>query len=133
MDIHHDTSFRSILEDDSISLASKVHIHSYLSKGAGLWFVIKPSICLFHIAHSTFTSMLHFCFSLIQPLAFSLFMCECEHRLDAFNTHLVFCSFGSQWITTHDAIRNIMYVFVQKNGHIVWREQWYALMLKVSL
>jgi hypothetical protein len=33
MDIHHDTSFQVILEDDSISLAFKVFIHSYLGKG----------------------------------------------------------------------------------------------------
>ncbi len=34
MDFHHNTSFRSILEDDSISLASKAHICSCLGKGA---------------------------------------------------------------------------------------------------
>jgi hypothetical protein len=26
-----------------------------------------------------------------------------------------------------------MYVFVQKNGHAIWREQWYAFMSQVSL
>jgi hypothetical protein len=45
MDIQHDTSFRSILEDDSISLASKTHIHFRLTKGVGLWLIIKSSIC----------------------------------------------------------------------------------------
>ncbi len=35
MDIHHDTSFRSILEDDSISSTSKARIRSYLGKGQG--------------------------------------------------------------------------------------------------
>jgi hypothetical protein len=33
MDIHHDTSFRSILEDDSISFISKSCIHFCLGKG----------------------------------------------------------------------------------------------------
>jgi hypothetical protein len=33
MDIHHDTSFRSILEDDSISFTFKVHICFCSSKG----------------------------------------------------------------------------------------------------
>jgi len=94
MDIHHDTSFRSILEDDSISSTFKTHICNCSSKGVGLWLIVRPSICLFHIAHFTFTSMLHFCFSLIQPLAFSLFMCECEHGLDASSTHLTCYSFG---------------------------------------
>jgi hypothetical protein len=36
MDFHHDTSFRSILEDDSISSTSKVYIHSCSNKGARL-------------------------------------------------------------------------------------------------
>jgi hypothetical protein len=33
MDFHHDTSFRYILKDDSISLASKICIHSCSGKG----------------------------------------------------------------------------------------------------
>jgi hypothetical protein len=41
--------------------------------------------------------------------------------------HLVHCPFGNQQIATHDAIQNVMYALVQKNGHVVWREQWYAL------
>jgi len=51
MDIDHDTSFRFIMEDDSISLASKIHVHFCPGKGAGLWLVVKPSIHSFHIAH----------------------------------------------------------------------------------
>jgi hypothetical protein len=104
MDIHHDTSFRFILEDDSISLASKTRICSCLGKGARLWLVVRPSICSFHIAHSTFTSTLCFLLGLIQPLASIFFMCECEHELDASGMHLACCSFGGQQITTHDAI-----------------------------
>jgi hypothetical protein len=65
MDIHHDTSFWSILEDDSIPSASKVRIHSYSGKGMGLWLIARPFICSFHIAHFTFTLMLCFCFGLI--------------------------------------------------------------------
>jgi len=45
MDIHHDTSLRSILEDDSISSTSKVCIHSYLNNGARLWLIARPSMC----------------------------------------------------------------------------------------
>jgi hypothetical protein len=55
MDIHHDTSFRSILEDDSISSTFKAYIHFCLGKGAGLWLVVRPFIRLFHIAHFIFT------------------------------------------------------------------------------
>jgi len=65
MHIHHDTSLRSILEDDSIPSTSKTHIHSCSGKGAGLWLVVGPSICSFHIAHFTFTLALHFHLSLI--------------------------------------------------------------------
>jgi hypothetical protein len=65
MDIHHDTSLRFILEDDSISLASRAHIRYFLGKGARLWLAIKPSIHLFHIAHSTFTLALRFPLGLI--------------------------------------------------------------------
>jgi hypothetical protein len=95
MDIHHDTSFKFILEDDSIFLVSKTQIHFCSGKGVGLWLVAKPSIHSFHITHFTFTS-LHFCFGLIQPSTSSFLTCECGHGLDASNTHLVRCPFGSQ-------------------------------------
>jgi hypothetical protein len=68
MDIYHDTSFRSILEDDSISSTSKAHICSCSGKGAGLWLVVKPFIYLFRIANFTFASALRFHFGLIQLL-----------------------------------------------------------------
>jgi hypothetical protein len=93
MDIHHDTSLTSILEDDSISLTSRAHIRSCSNKGARLWLIARPSICFFFIAHSTFTSTLHFCLGLIQPLESSLFMCECGHGLDASGTYLAHCPF----------------------------------------
>jgi hypothetical protein len=94
MDIHHDRSLKFILEDGSISSASRAHICSCLGKDVGLWLVAKPSIHLFHITHSTFTSTLHFCLSLIQPLVSSLFMYECGHRLDTSGMHLVRCPLG---------------------------------------
>jgi hypothetical protein len=94
MDIHHDMSFKSILQDDSISLTSKTHIRPYSSKGARLWLVAKPSIHSFHIAHFIFTSTLCFRLNFIQPSTFSLFTCECEHRLAAFSMHLARCPFG---------------------------------------
>ncbi len=47
MDIHHDTSFRSMLEDGSISSASKTYICFCLSKGVGLWLIARPSIVHF--------------------------------------------------------------------------------------
>jgi len=112
MDIHHDTSLKNILEDDSISSASIAHICSCLGKGAGLWLVVKPYICSFHIAHFTFTFTLHIHLGLIQPLASNLFMYECGHGLDASSTHLAHYPFGGQRIATHDAIRDIMYAFV---------------------
>jgi hypothetical protein len=65
MDVHHDTSLNSILEDDSISSTSKARIRFCSNKGVGLWLFARPSICLFHIAHSTFTSTLRFHFGLI--------------------------------------------------------------------
>jgi hypothetical protein len=93
MDIHHDTSLRSILEDDSISLASKTCICFCLGKGARLWLIVKPSIYSFRIAHFIFTLALFFHLGLIQPLTFSLFMCECGHGLDTFGMHLTCCLF----------------------------------------
>jgi len=44
MDIHNNTSFRSILENDFISFTSKSSIRSCLNKGMGLWLIVKPSI-----------------------------------------------------------------------------------------
>ncbi len=77
--------------------------------------------------NSTLTSTLHFHLGLIQPSTSNFFTCECGHGLDASGTHLVHCPFGSQWIVTHDAIRNVMYTLVQKSRHVVWKEWWYAL------
>ncbi len=94
MDIHHDTLFRFILQDDSISSTSRICICSCSGKGARLWLVVRSSICLFHIVNSTFTSALCFCLGLIQPLTSSLFTCECEHELDASSMHLARCPFG---------------------------------------
>ncbi len=103
MDIHHDTSLKSILEDDSISSTSKICICSCSSKGARLWLVVRPSIYSFHITHFTFTLVLCFCLDLIQPSTSKLFTCEYGHGLDTFNTHLT-CLFGGQRIATHDVI-----------------------------
>jgi hypothetical protein len=133
MDFHHDTSLRFILEDDSISLASRTRICSYSGKGTRLWLVARPSICLFHISHFTFTSMLRFCFNLIQLSTFSFLTCEYGHGLNTFGVHLVHCAFRGQQITTHDTIQNVMYALSRKNGHVVWREWWYALTWGVSL
>jgi hypothetical protein len=121
MDIHHNTLLKSILEDDSIFSSSRASIYSYLGKGAWLWLVVKPSICLFRITHIIFTSTLHFHRQVIQPSTFSLFTCECGHRLDASYTHLTHCPFGSQWIATHDTIQNVMYALFQENGQVVWK------------
>jgi hypothetical protein len=65
MDIHHNSSFQSILEDDSISSTSKVHICFLSNKRIRLWLINRPSIRLFRIAHSTFASTLHYYFNLI--------------------------------------------------------------------
>jgi hypothetical protein len=88
MDIHHNTSLKFILENGSISLASKARICSYSSKRARLWLVVKSSISLFRIAHFTFTSALRFHLNLIQPSTFCFLKCECGHKLETFNTHL---------------------------------------------
>jgi hypothetical protein len=77
--------------------------------------------------------MLCFCLSLIQPLASSLLTCERGHGLDTSGTHLACCLFGGQQITTHDAIWDITYAFAWKSGHIVWKERWHTLMLRISL
>jgi hypothetical protein len=96
MDLHHNTSLKSILEDDSISSTSRVRICFCLRKVAGLWLVVRLFICSFHIAHFSFASTFCFCFNLIQPSIFSLLTCECGHELNAFGTHLVHCSFQGQ-------------------------------------
>jgi hypothetical protein len=63
MDIHHNTSIGSILEDDSISLESKTRIHYCLGKGAWSWLVVRPFIHSLCITHFTFTSTLCSCFT----------------------------------------------------------------------
>jgi hypothetical protein len=63
MDIRHNTSLRSILEDDFISSTSKVWICSYSSKGQGYgWllshlFVRFASCTLFSPYHCVFISV----------------------------------------------------------------------------
>ncbi len=95
IDIHHDTYCRSILEGDSIPLMSKTCIRSCSGKGAGLWLVVRPSVCSFCITRFTFTSALCFRSNLSQPSASSFFTCECGHGLDAYGMHLARCPFGS--------------------------------------
>ncbi len=56
---------------------------------------------------------------LIQPLASSLLTCECGHRLNGYGMHFTHCMFGGQQITTHDTIKDVMYAFIRKNGHVV--------------
>ncbi len=112
---------------------SKAHISFYSNKGMGLWLIIKSSIYSFHITHSTFILTMWFHLDLIQPSTSNLLTCECEHELNVFGTHLAHCPFGSQWIITHDAIRDVMYALAQKSGHVVWIEQWYIFMSKASL
>jgi hypothetical protein len=104
MDIHHDTSLRPILEDDSISLASRAHIHSCSGKGVRLWVIVRPSIHSVRITHFTYFSTLPFHFGLIQPSTYSIVTCECDHGLDTSGTHLARCVFGGQRIATHDVI-----------------------------
>jgi len=94
MNVHHDTSFRSILYDDSIFSTSKTHIRSYSCKGARLCLIARPSICLFCIARFTFISVLRFHLDLIQPSPSILFTCECGHMLNACSMHLACCPFG---------------------------------------
>ncbi len=57
MDIHHNTSFRYILEDDFISSASKVRIYSCLGKGTRLWLIAKPSIHSFYTLYGEIGGM----------------------------------------------------------------------------
>jgi hypothetical protein len=87
MGIHHNTSFRPILEDDSISFVFKTYICFCLSKrSTRLWFITWPFIFLFHITHFIFTLAMCFHSDLIHPLTFNLIMCECEYGLNAFST-----------------------------------------------
>jgi hypothetical protein len=122
MDIHHNTSFRSILENDSISSAFKTHIRFCLGKGTGLWLIVKSSIRSFCLTHFIFTLTLCFHFNLIQPLT----SFECGHGLNTFSTHLACCPFEGQEITIYDTIKDIMYALTRGNGHDVWKELWYA-------
>jgi hypothetical protein len=65
MNVHHDTLFRSILEDDSIFSTSKARICYCLGNGARLWLIARSYICSFCIAHFTFTLVLRFHLDLI--------------------------------------------------------------------
>jgi hypothetical protein len=47
--------------------------------------------------------------------------------------HLAHCPFKGEQITTYNAIQNVMYALTRKNGHAIWREQWYALTWRISL
>jgi hypothetical protein len=60
-------------------------------------------------------------------------MCECGHWLDAFGMHLIHCPFKGQRIITRDVIKDVVYAFIQKSGHVVWKEWWYAFMSRISL
>ncbi len=49
MDIHHNTSLRSILEDDSIFSTLRSRVHFCSGKGVGLWLFVRPFIYSFCI------------------------------------------------------------------------------------
>jgi hypothetical protein len=57
-----------ILEDDSISLASKAYIHFCSGKGVGLWLVVEPQFVLhykFYFRFSvTFSSWFNLAFGI---------------------------------------------------------------------
>jgi hypothetical protein len=116
MDIHHDTSLRSILEDDFISSTSRARIHSCLGKRPGLWLVVMPFICLFRITYFIFILVFRFHFGLVQPSTSNIFMCECGHRLDESGMHLVHCPFGGQRIVTHDAFETSCMPLLERMG-----------------
>ncbi len=93
-------TFRSMKCDSRVSFSARTFISFYLSHEpkarvtiTRLWLVVMPFICSFCIAHFTYTSMLHFHASLIQPSTSNIFTCECEHGLNAFGTHLTRCPF----------------------------------------
>jgi hypothetical protein len=131
MDIHHDTSFKFILEDDSISSASRAHIRSSSCKGVGLWLVVNH-LSIHFTSHILFSPQRYVFISIWFSLR-NLLMCECEHRLDAYGTHLARYLFRGQWIITHGTIWNVMSALVRKNGHVVWKEWRYVFTSWVSL
>jgi len=49
-------------------------------------------------------------------------MCDYGHGLDTYDTHLTRYSFEGQQITTHDIIKDVIYVFIQENEQVVWIE-----------
>jgi hypothetical protein len=133
MNIHHDTSFNSILEDDSILSSSRACIHSCLGKGSRLWLVAKPPICSFSITHSTFTLVLHFVlvwFNL-RHLIFSRASVDMGWTHLASNLNLL-----PVWRSTNNHTQRHLKCHVclcLKNEHVIWREWWYTLPLGVSL
>jgi len=95
MDFHHDTSFRSILEDNPFLQHLKLAFVLVRTRGHDYgWLVIRPSIHPFCITHFTFTLVLRFHFGLIQPSTFNLLICEGGHGLDTFDMYLIHCPFG---------------------------------------
>ncbi len=63
MDNQNDTSFKSILEDDSISSSYKACICSSSNKGAGLWLIVRPFIV--HFTSHILLSPQHYVFASI--------------------------------------------------------------------
>jgi hypothetical protein len=111
MDIHHDTSFRSVLEDDSFLMLLEPTFAFVGAKGGAMvdyWAIymyVPHRTLYFHINNN-------FCLSLIQPSKSSLFMCECGHGSNASGTHLTCCPFKGQQIATHNTIKDVMYALV---------------------
>ncbi|KAG6556932.1 hypothetical protein Mapa_001347 [Marchantia paleacea] len=51
MESHHDTTFSSIMHDDSLSITSRIHIPSLLGKGRGIWLIAQSSLLLLSTSH----------------------------------------------------------------------------------
>jgi hypothetical protein len=48
--------------------------------------------------------------------------CECDHTIDDFDTHLLWCPCGSECTTTHDTLQDTIVIIALKSGTHVQRE-----------
>lgn len=74
--------------------------------GVGAWLFAHPIIPYFCSAFDVFSFMLHTRLGL-RGLVFGLIYCICGPPLDPTRTHLFRCSHGWEWITSHNAIRDV--------------------------
>jgi hypothetical protein len=95
------------------------HFCSCVSLGAGIKLLARPTISTFHLLSAHFLIALRICLGLPHPTVAHLSQCQCGHTIDNLGTHLLRCPCGSEHITAHNTLWNIVAtIALESKAHV---------------